>query len=358
MQSKETISLVMNTVYPGERVEVGAGSLNQLFQSWGNIFFPFTNKNIPINESTHSVFFDFFPIGWILSIGIVFIYKHKDKLLLCLLGINTFLLINFLFVRPELWAKWTLMSNCPSDRILTAIGFTNILLLIRGCSLWDVTWILKKKNLIVLIIAFVNILACKGYYKGYLTIPMIILILLLSIICFNIFLVPSKLYCNMRAMILVLTFLGIAVNPISSGTEVVDRTILADPIKDIVSKDSEGIWVVDHLGWPYNNYPAIFGAPTINSTNVYPDLERWEKIDPLGKYEEVYNRYAHINVDINFEQEPSSFELSQFDIFHVNLRYSDLELLNVKYILTDQEIKAGKLLFESGRFKIYKINEE
>lgn len=40
------------------------------------------------------------------------------------------------------------------------------------------------------------------------------------------------------------------------------------------------------------------GASVINSTNTYPDLEKWSKIDEEGKYEDVYNRYAHINVEI------------------------------------------------------------
>ena len=41
----------------------------------------------------------------------------------------------------------------------------------------------------------------------------------------------------------------------------------------------------------------MVGAKTVNSVNVYPDLDKWHVIDPNGQYEEVYNRYAHILVD-------------------------------------------------------------
>ena len=65
-------------------------------------------------------------------------------------------------------------------------------------------------------------------------------------------------------------------------------------IKEIrtIEQEKPGIWIVENAGYPLINIPVLAGAPTINSTNVYPNLEHWSQLDPEGSNEEIYNRYA------------------------------------------------------------------
>ena len=105
----------------------------------------------------------------------------------------------------------------------------------------------------------------------------------------------------------------------------------------------------------------MVGAPTINCTNVYPNLERWKLVDEDGKYEEVYNRYAHSAIKL--QNEETSFELPAPDAFSIYLNVDDLKVLDVKYILTTNDLEnynSDKISFElinkENMLKIYKIN--
>ena len=68
----------------------------------------------------------------------------------------------------------------------------------------------------------------------------------------------------------------------------------------------------------------------------YPAIERPVLLDPEGEYEEVYNRYAHITIQL--VEEETSFELNNPDLFHVNLNIADLSTLSIKYIVSNQDL--------------------
>ena len=93
-------------------------------------------------------------------------------------------------------------------------------------------------------------------------------------------------------------------------------------------------------------------------------MKKWEKIDPDHKYEDVYNRYAHMNVNLS-TNEPSKFEHvpGRKDIISVTLNVDDLEKLNVTYIESYQDLSkysTGNVEFEKiysyGRLNIYKVD--
>ena len=81
------------------------------------------------------------------------------------------------------------------------------------------------------------------------------------------------------------------------------------------------------------------GAKTINSTNLYPNLKLWIKIDKNGKYENVYNRYAHIGIIL---AEKTEFRLLTTDSYEVDLTYQNLKDLGIKYYLTDVEYSESE----------------
>ena len=82
------------------------------------------------------------------------------------------------------------------------------------------------------------------------------------------------------------------------------------------------------------------GVPTINSTNTYPNLELWRKLDPAGNYEDIYNRYAHVSVE--FTEEDTSFELLYTDSILLKLSYKDFRKTGVKYIVSLEELASDQ----------------
>ena len=108
------------------------------------------------------------------------------------------------------------------------------------------------------------------------------------------------------------------------------------------------------------NYLVSNGAITINSVNFYPNLKLWHKFDPNEIYEYIYNRYAHIMVTLTNNN--TNFILIENDKFNVNLNINDIMLLDVDYIVSQEDISPYQndslkleLLYEEDGMYIYKI---
>ena len=190
----------------------------------------------------------------------------------------------------------------------------------------------------------------------------IAIFLMLTTIFYLIFRINKKIEMNILLITIFLISMisGLIVNPMRIGTDIIYEQEIVKQIENIVQKDKEGKWIVEGLTYPYINIPIMVGAPTINCTNVYPNMERWKNIDDNGKYEEIYNRYAHIH--INLIEEETYFELNTPDSYTVFLNYNDLKAIEAKYILTcnkleDKEISemSFKILYEDNKFKLYEI---
>jgi len=141
-------------------------------------------------------------------------------------------------------------------------------------------------------------------------------------------------------------------------------SIYANPvgqkIASIADQDKE-LWLVEGNTREIINYPIMFGAPTINSVNVYPDLERWRKISSDTADIKIYNRYAHIVVNLT-DRENTTFSLKFADLMEIKLNLHDLKSLQVKYILTRNELSHLQSedvhfleLFNENGFYIYKV---
>lgn len=89
-------------------------------------------------------------------------------------------------------------------------------------------------------------------------------------------------------------------------------------------------------------------------------MELWHKLDKDGEYEDIYNRYSHVQVE--FTNDETSFKLLTPDYFTLFLNINDLEKLNVDYILSDYNIKwyaseISKCIYHEGGLYIYKLNK-
>lgn len=69
------------------------------------------------------------------------------------------------------------------------------------------------------------------------------------------------------------------INPIAQGTGAVTKSETMQTIRDIVKSDPSAIWLTVDLEYPGTNIPAMAGADCFNTTQTYPQKERWTMLD-------------------------------------------------------------------------------
>lgn len=363
--SAEGMALVGQTVYPGARFENGGGILLGLFQYANSVFYPFTSHGIVGNVCEQSTMFDLFPLGILLSAGVLASgWKRggergdkKDGLLIALLLLDLFFGLWCVLGFPDFLAKITFLSNCQPSRVLVIFGYVNIILLMRAMALWKGDG-LKPVTAVAGAGAFAVLagLAANFAQSEYVTKYMLAAEAALLFVLVYSFL-RKKGGLMLSAVLVTVFFTGIAVNPVRRGTDVLYKNPLVEGIARI-NEEEEGLWLVEGLPYPMTNLPLAVAAPTVNSTNYYPDLKRWGQFDPDGTQEYYYNRFAHIEVNLQDERETWFAEGITGDRFVVNLNPEDLKTLGVKYVLTSNDISEltaeAQLVFEYEGYCIYK----
>lgn len=362
IKSKDTIGIVSNTVYPGARTNNGGEYFLKMWQYPVNIFYQAIDKNLFTNVCELSTFFDFFPIGILLAIYAIFKQKKKDSLLISLLCVQSLLVLYSSISLPSIISKITFLSLSTANRTNTAIGFINIIILLRSMAI--IKFKVNKKIALILSIimaAIVNVLA-NSQLNGYMNVGMRIAVFLLVFTTFFIIFIEldnnKKERITILGVIIAISF-GIFVNPIRVGTDNIYNNKLIREVEKITSDDS-GLWIIE--GDIPSNMLLFAGAPTINSTNVYPDLERWRSIDN-GVNEDIYNRYAHITINLKNDDYESSFELTSADAFTIDMSVNDILKLNAKYILSTKDLSQYsneniqfKVKDKIGQYIIYEIH--
>lgn len=366
-QSLDTIKTVMDTVYPGSRSEVGGHSASAFFNYLMNIFTPFKDVLLKNNTCELAAMFGLFPMGYILAIGAMYKEKKKDLLLILLLIVDVFLSLWCVFGFPEILAKITLMSNTTAKRTILAVGFADILILIRAIAIIKQPFKRVTSIIIAGLLTIFMVIMCKICHRQYITIKMGIAMAIMCVYLFYFVLRYRAKYASYLfacGIIFVMIMCGATVNPVRTGVDVIYESTILKEVQRINNEES-GNWIVEEIGFPVANYILMAGVPTINCTNTYPNMERWKMLDKEGKYEDIYNRYAHIGVKLrNSEKEyEEKFKLIQSDVFDVYIVPQDLKDLNVKYIFTINELEkfnTNNIKFEEiysyNNYKIYKVN--
>lgn len=367
LKSQDAILAVLNTVYPGSRVETGGGCLLQPLQYGGNIFFSLISDNLPGILCEMTEFFDFSPLGILAAVWVIFGEKCRDKFLIVMTVICAGLWFYVAVPVPEFVAKITLLSFSQSGRTAQVIGFANLLLLVRAVTL-------MQRNAGRLLAAFFAAVLAGGLlvvnhkiYGAYLPLFMLAAVGITLFVGIYLVLRWRAPYAKILLGLFVcgmLFYSGGLANPVQKGLDVVYETELMGEIQKITEDDPEGKWICDMVGYPMNNYTIMGGAPTIDSINVYPDMERWGMFDQDGTQEDVYNRYAHIDVEI--VDGSTSFQSGAMaDSFKVFLDKHDLDKLEVSYILTNRELEefsgngvTFERVAEGNGYKIYHYEKE
>ena len=366
--SSETLNAVMNTSYPGKRFEIGGDGIVNIFGYVFNIFTPYKEA---LNPSEMSTMISFYPIPVIVAV-IYMIRNKKGYSFIIPLTLVSILFTIWTFVETnELFAKITLLYMVKAKRITVVLGLIQSYLMIYLLGHINKDDKILKENIAkILAFAFTVVIlsiSIKQIPEGYAG-PV------LGFVAGAIVLVAFYLLFNLKEenknkLIALLIFVsivgGVTVNPIIKGTDIIYKKPIAQEVQKIVKEDKEALWIVDNYGFPIPNYITANGARTINSTNYYPNTEMiktliGEKMED-EEIKEIYNRYAHIT--INIVKEETKLELMGADHYKINLNCNQVKDLNAKYILSSRDltefsnnnIKFEKIYSENG-FNIYSVN--
>lgn len=365
--SWDTIKTTLNTVYPGQRVRTGGGEFTQFVDYIRDIFLPSRAEGLRNNECECATFFGLFPMGIILSIYLIDRKNKKDLSLILMLIVYAFLAFWMMFGFPEIIAKLTLMSHSTASRAYLAVGFLDVLLLIKSMSLIEKPFKKRWSIVFALFISCILVYLCELCNKDYLGLKnCLVLLVMCTYLIYFIFRFNSKYgkFFFTIGIVAVMIVSGFRVNPIRTGVDVIYDSDIIKAVQNINSEE-EGKWITANVTHVNSNYILMAGVPVINSTNTYPALDRWEMIDKNNQYEDVYNRYAHISINLCQDESEiqDKFVLVSADAFTVNLTPEDLETLDVKYIFTTSDFESMSSdniefeeVYNDYGYKIYKLN--
>ena len=337
-KSFDTIKTLMSTVYPGKRFETGGGNLEFMSCYVTNIWYSIFNTSPVHNVCECAGFICMYPMGIVLYISYIIKSKKRDCLATVLTILSVILSIWCFVGFPSFIAKLTLMSNSQAARTLVILQFVSLILLIRAIQLWNqYDFSLKNILIISLIIDYIVVGLAYNAYNDYYPIShtWLITFVVFEILIVALFTINKK--YNIISLIYILIFMVVTsglVNPIRLGSENMNELDELGEVSKIVEDNPDAIWAVE-AGLPLTNSLIMVGARTINSVNVYPNLDKWKELDENGEYEDVYNRYAHITVNIVDEDFIGDvFETTFADSFRLNITVDQLKSLGIEYVFT------------------------
>lgn len=359
------IQAIQQTVYPGSRIEYGGMALTKLFGYLGVEIAFLGGLGNPCEAGT---FYAAFPLGIILMVYVQIKEKGKNILLWCLSVPMILLLVYCTVGLPPIVCKLTLLTNSTSVRAIDFLGVICAILMI--ISLGEMEKSIKKMPLLIgVIISIICVIPAYNYsitFSDSQAFKILVItetfITWIAIILLISELKKNSIYKFVReTSCICLLGCGCCVNPIMVGLDAVLSKPAAKKIQEIVSEDPNAIWISSSGGTVSGNFLLANGARTINSVNYIPNYEMWKKLDPDKTYEEVWNRYAHINIELS-ESDESNYWINQADSITLSLCKSDFDKLKVNYILSQSEIDGEwsqyleELYSEAGVW-IYKVIE-
>ena len=383
---KDTYAMMLNTVYPGRRFSTGGDmEPGKMFAEFFSFFI--TDTHVPRrwqNICEASSFFVFFPI---LFYAIGYYYrktKRKDPLLI---SISIFILFGLIYVAigfPAFLSKITLFSMSPSYRAWPIVGVGNCFLLV--CFIASRSTYLKNEKLSVpefSMIAFLSLLFI-GIICAYVNITTNNFFSPAELIIVSLIVVSSYLlvrYKNFRfvrpVLYLALPILVIGnakVNPITKGLDPILNNPLVIASKEIHEKDPAARWALFGSARATNLLKAN-GINMFNCVKLVPPMKDMKVLDPSGRFEPVYNRYAWMTMnskkyadqyirdwnDSVIIARPEGYQ-DGYTIF-IDPCSAKLKHLQVKYFVFDEkpganEVRCMTKLNEHAGFYIYKRNDE
>lgn len=359
LKSGDTFKALMSTVYPGKRFIVGGVEYENLFSYPIAWLFQITDN---INPCELSTMYSFFPLIFFVAIYYLIKerkgYKKNGLIIMITSLIGIYLIFSFVSF-PKFLAKITMLYMVQTNRLTVVISFLCIILL--SLLIEKVKFETIKEKILLIVMILISSLITIFFAKKLInmsTLKLVISsIILLGSSCILLLRKNRTLILCIVVAIISIGTVGY-INPIMKGFSGLDKKPMTKELKKY--KKENATWVaLDSFIVP--NYLGMNGLKTINSTNVYPNLKLWKKIDKNKKNEDIYNRYAHISIKLTNKK--TDFELLQGDYFNINLNSKDLCKLDVDYVTSYKELdkyENEEITFDKKYHKdnlyIFKVN--
>lgn len=367
---KDTYEVLLNTAYPGKRTTNG-GDLVQgkLFSEFFGIFM--TDIKLPakwLNICEASSFIMFFPIIFYSMIYNYFKTKTFDwsevLISIYLLIMLVWMLIGF----PEFLSKASLMSMSPTYRTLPIFGVANIILLVIYLSKKKETVKLNYVELGAISIAtfiFLKFISANinKATSNFFTSGQVMFVCVFFTIIYLIIRYKDYKYSLifLTLLLFAINFNNLKIHPITIGLSALTENPIVKSTANISKTEPNARWVV-FGNQMLTNLLKVNGIKVFNGVKHVPILADMKVLDPTGKDNFIYNRYAHINVNPFIDMKDSIvFKLNENEV--VNDNYSifmdpcspRFKQLGVKYIAftyqpQPSEVRSLTLVSSNGIF--------
>ncbi len=381
---KDTYTMMLNTVYPGRRFSTGGGLLNgKVFAEFFGIFM--SDLHTPtqwMNICEASGFIMFFPV---LFYGIGYYYYKTKKTDPVLIALSIFIIMGLIYVLlgfPHFLSKITLFSMTPDFRTLPIVGVGNCILLIcyisskkteirnEKPSMAELGILAGATLIFMLIVSSLINKATDNFFPG-------IQVGIATVLIIASYLLIRYKYLPKARLALYIVLLGMVlpnvnVNPVTQGLDPILKNPLVMDSKEIHDKDPKARWAffgdtrLTHL-------LKANGINVFNSVKLVPPMKDMKVLDPEGKQDSVYNRYAWMT--INSKQiahllnskwgDTTVFRKTNQDgyIIYIDPCSSKFKQLGVKYFVfeyapSNEEVRCMTKLKENSGLHYYKRNDQ
>lgn len=361
-----TIDATLNTVYPGSRVSTGGDvDLGSLFNGPASMLYAVRDYVGQINAPETARIVDLFPLGIILAVWQLFTIKRKDALSIVLL-VYCVVMGEFMLVGFPLWlSKITLMSMVTGNRCYLGFAIANVMLLLRCLGRAHVDDSerdgrrLSRRSIapvgvVIVLYAVAVAYVCYRNNPAYIGRNSAFAVVAICMLIGFALALPYRSRIGrwlVAAALTVVVCSGAAVNPVQVSSAPIENQPVTQQVRAIDSQH-EGVWIVSGSVGVADNLTQLLvanGVTTLNAVQVTPMMDLWHRIDPEGRWEEIYNRYAFVSITIAEQESDEPFSLVAADRIAVTLTAEQLDGLGVDYVLTTDDLSTldgGEYRFE------------
>ena len=369
------LKVMGDTIYPGRRVSTGGDySFALLFKGFYNLF---TNdQEFPAlkNSSEAASFYYLFPAVLLALPLVPSLRRGLDAvgwaMIVYIAGMLFFLLVGL----PESVARITLISYIPSYRADLTIGLASIILTLQagailrqpraaGAGRW------RRRMALIAGAGFALFCVVHSLYflrlTGNFPTPPLALFLA-SYLGVAVYRLLAGRLCQFAVGIVVLQLATtVLFNPLSTNLDHLYHSELAAEITRISRQPGERPFWIAYGGIYPGVLVQVLGGRSLTGVQWPPQLDLWRALDPEGKNEAFYNRYAEVHFDYTPDDHEVSFSNPNEGTMGVKVSPTNpaLKVLGARYVLAmgdaQQAMESSRLnlIYRSSfdNFSIYEI---
>jgi hypothetical protein len=385
------------TVYPGHRAPNGGTyKLRVFFRGMYNLVSAYSAPAELGNQSEASSFYYFFP-----AVLLALAMSHRLRSGLGLIGfaLAAYILVLSLFAfvpLPAFATRALFLNYAIPSRTDIGFGLASIILSVialaateklRGRAGADAQSLLERAAPILASVVFALIIFATGILLSLVAggFPPASATMLAALACgftsFCLLAGKRKPFCVAVGASVIATALFF--NPLATNLDFLYNSELAQKILELngsrgvnsagnrvpasagsVAPEQRPLWLCYGLAYPEVQV-QILGGRALPGIQWPPQIELWRRLDPSGKYEPAYNRYAHVQLDADSGAGQATFISPKDDTMVVSVSPTDPVLVSMgaRYVLAMYKYQADidrlglPVVYksQSGSFTIYGV---